>query len=34
VREQVDWDSLRADTGENDFAVAFLVLADRLDIAD
>jgi len=34
VREQVDWDSLRADTGENDFAVAFLVLADRLGIAD
>jgi hypothetical protein len=34
VREQVDWDSLRADTGENDFAVAFLVLAERLGIAD
>ena len=34
VREQVDWDRLRADTGENDFAVAFLVLADRLGITD
>jgi hypothetical protein len=32
VREQVDWDKLRADTAENDFAVAFLVLTDRLGI--
>src|SRR6478735_11928766 len=32
VREQVDWDRLRADTSENDFAVAFLVLTDRLGI--
>lgn len=32
VREQVDWDRLRADTTENDFAVAFLVLSDRLGI--
>jgi hypothetical protein len=32
VREQVDWDRLRADTTENDFAVAFLVLTDRLGI--
>jgi len=32
VREQVDWDALRAGTGENDFAVAFLVLTDRLGI--
>ena len=32
VRERVDWDQLRADTGENDFAVAFLVLADRLGL--
>jgi hypothetical protein len=32
VREQVDWDRLRADTSQNDFAVAFLVLTDRLDI--
>ena len=32
VRERVDWDRVRADTGENDFAVAFLVLTDRLGI--
>ena len=32
VREQVDWDRLRADTSQNDFAVAFLVLTDRLKI--
>ncbi|MDX1884668.1 nucleotidyltransferase [Mycolicibacterium sp. 120270] len=32
VREQVDWVELRADTSENDFAVAFLVLTDRLGI--
>ena len=32
VREQVDWDRVRADTADNDFAAAFLVLADRLNI--
>ena len=32
VREQVNWDRLRADTSQNDFAVAFLVLTDRLSI--
>ncbi len=32
VREQVAWDRLRADTSQNDFAVAFLVLTDRLGI--
>ena len=32
VREQVDWHRLRANTAENDFAVAFLVLTDRLGI--
>ncbi len=32
VREQVDWARVRADTSENDFAAAFLVLADRLGI--
>ena len=32
VRERVNWDKLRADTVENDFAVAFLVLTDRLGI--
>lgn len=33
VRERVDWALLRADTAENDFAVAFLVLTDRLGIS-
>ena len=32
VREQVDWDAVRSGTAENDFAVAFLVLTDRLGI--
>ncbi|MGB3356248.1 MAG: nucleotidyltransferase [Mycobacterium sp.] len=32
VRERVDWGQLRAATADNDFAVAFLVLADRLQI--
>jgi hypothetical protein len=34
VREQVDWGRVRVGTAENDFAVAFLVLIDRLGIAD
>jgi hypothetical protein len=33
LREQVDWDRVRAGTAENDFAVAFLFLLDRLDVA-
>jgi hypothetical protein len=33
VREQLDWDQLEQDTRENDFAVAFLLLARRLGIA-
>src|SRR3569833_592081 len=32
VREQVDWDRLRAATADNDFAAAFLYLTDRLGI--
>ncbi|EUA20484.1 hypothetical protein I552_6665 [Mycobacterium xenopi 3993] len=32
VREQVDWPQVRADTADNDFVVAFLVLTDRLGI--
>jgi hypothetical protein len=32
VRERVDWDAVRIDTADNDFAVAFLVLTDRLGI--
>lgn len=30
VREQLDWPRIRARTADNDYAVAFLVLADRL----
>lgn len=33
VREQLDWDAIRRDTAGNDFAVAFLVLTDRLGIS-
>lgn len=32
VREQLDWERLRADTADNPFAAAFLVLADRLEL--
>ena len=32
LREQVDWERLRRETGGNDFAVAFLFLLDRLSI--
>lgn len=34
VREQLDWARLRDETAHNDFAVAFLVLTDRLGISD
>jgi hypothetical protein len=33
VREQLDWDRLRDEVADNDFAVAFLVLTDRLGIS-
>lgn len=33
VREQLDWPRVRKETADNDFAVAFLVLADRLGIS-
>lgn len=33
VRETVDWDTVRRDTADNDYAVAFLTLADRLGIS-
>jgi hypothetical protein len=33
VREQVDWDRVRARAADNDFAVAFLVLVERLGIS-
>ena len=34
VREQVDWDQVRRETAENHFAVAFLVLLERLGIIE
>ncbi|MGE2717639.1 hypothetical protein ACQI4L_26560 [Mycolicibacterium litorale] len=34
VRERVDWEQVRADTAENPFAEAFLVLTTRLGITD
>ncbi len=33
VREQLDWARIRTRTADNDYAVAFLVLADRLGLA-
>ena len=33
VREQLDWERIRAETAGNDYAVAFLVLVDRLGLA-
>jgi hypothetical protein len=33
LREQVDWDRLRADTEQSPYATAFLFLAERLGIA-
>ena len=32
VREQVNWNKVRNDTADNDFAAAFLFLTDRLGI--
>jgi Nucleotidyl transferase of unknown function (DUF2204) len=32
IRERLDWDRIRTQTADNDYAVAFLVLADRLGI--
>jgi hypothetical protein len=34
LREQVDWAQVRARTQDNDFAVAFLVLLERLGIVE
>jgi Nucleotidyl transferase of unknown function (DUF2204) len=34
VREQIDWPRLREEVADNDFAVAFLVLTDRLAITE
>ncbi|AGP65506.1 hypothetical protein OEM_39710 [Mycobacterium intracellulare subsp. yongonense 05-1390] len=33
VRERLDWQRIEAETAENDYAVAFLVLADRLGLS-
>jgi hypothetical protein len=33
VRERLDWDRIRTQTADNDYAVAFLLLADRLGLA-
>lgn len=32
VRERLDWDCIRTQTADNDYAVAFLVLAERLGL--
>lgn len=32
VRERLDWEGIAKSTADNDFAVAFLVLADRLGL--
>jgi Uncharacterised nucleotidyltransferase len=32
VRERLDWNHIRAQTADNDYAAAFLVLADRLGL--
>jgi putative nucleotidyltransferase-like protein len=33
VREQLDWDRIRKETADHDFAAAFLLLTDRLGIS-
>jgi hypothetical protein len=32
LREQIDWDRVRAETAESPYAEAFLILLDRLDV--
>ena len=32
LREQVDWDRVRAETEDNNFAAAFLYLLERLEV--
>ncbi|OBK96809.1 hypothetical protein [Mycobacterium sp. 1165178.9] len=34
VRERLDWEAIRTLTADNDYAVAFLVLADRLGLTN
>ncbi|ORW73256.1 nucleotidyltransferase [Mycobacterium saskatchewanense] len=32
IRERLDWDRIKSETADNDYAVSFLVLADRLGL--
>jgi hypothetical protein len=32
LREQIDWDRVRAETAHSPYAEAFLILLDRLDV--
>ena len=34
IRERLDWDRIRAQTADNDYALAFVVLAERLGLTD
>jgi len=34
IRERLDWDRIRAQVADNDYAAAFLVLAERLALTD
>lgn len=34
IRERLDWARIRSETADNDYAFAFLVLADRLGLTD
>jgi hypothetical protein len=34
VREQLDWHRIKTQTDDNDYAVAFLVLVERLGLTD
>jgi hypothetical protein len=34
VRERVDWPAVRAETADNDYAVAFMLLAERLGLTE
>ena len=34
IRERLDWDRIKSRTADNDYAVAFLVLAERLGLVD
>jgi len=34
IRELLDWERIRSQTADNDYVVAFLVLADRLGLTE